>query len=182
MATNKPKEIDELFGDLNLGEGDQKWYVVHTKPRCEKKLAEYSKQYEVNYYLPLVDSVRVYNNRKVKFTKPMFPGYVFVKCDPAGRRQLTITGYVAYWLPVINQMVLVNDLQQINSGRELGVEFIRAEFLAKGTKVEIIKGPFAGIIGYVEDQKDIKEVILQVTLLRQAVSVSAKADQVRVVN
>jgi hypothetical protein len=34
----------------------------------------------------------------------------------------------------------------------------------------------------VEDQKDIKEVILQVTLLRQAVSVSAKADQVRVIN
>jgi len=182
MATNKPIEIDELFGDLNLGEGDQKWYVVHTKPRCEKKLAKYSKQYEVNYYLPLVDSVRVYNNRKVKFTKPMFPGYVFVKCDQEGRRQLTITGYVAYWLPVLNQKELVGDLQQINSGRELGVEFIRAEFLAKGTKVEIIKGPFAGIIGYVENQKDIKEVILQVTLLRQAVSVSAKADQVRVIN
>ncbi|NQV18577.1 MAG: hypothetical protein HQ534_08550 [Armatimonadetes bacterium] len=182
MATNKPVEIDELFGDLDPGEGDQKWYVVHTKPRCEKKLAEFSKQYEVNYYLPLIDSIRVYKNRKVKFTKPMFPGYVFVKCDPAGRRQLTITGYVAYWLPVLDQMELVSDLQQIHSGRELGVEFLRAEFLEKGTKVEITKGPFAGLIGYVKDQKDIKEVILQVTLLRQAVSISTKADQLRVVN
>lgn len=181
MATNKPVEIEELFGDLNLAEGDLKWFVVHTKPRCEKKLAEFSLQYEINYYLPLIDSIRVYKNRKVKFTKPMFPGYVFIKCTPEKKRQLSITGYVAYWLPVQDQMELVSDLQQIHSGRELGVEFTRAEFLEKGTKVEIQKGPFTGLIGYVENQKDVKEVILQVTLLHQAVSVSARADQIKVI-
>lgn len=182
MATNKPIEVDELFGDLNPGEGNIQWFVVHTKPRCEKKLAEYSKQYEINYYLPLMDSIRVYKNKKVKFTKPMFSGYVFIKCTPEERRELTITGYVAYWLPVQDQMELVNDLQQIHAGRELGVEFIRADFLEKGTKVEIIKGPFAGIIGYVEDQKDVKDVRLQVSLLREAVSVSARPDQIRVIS
>ena len=181
MATNKPVEIEELFGNLDPGEGDLKWFVVHTKPRCEKKLAKYSLQYEINYYLPLLDSVRVYKNRKVKFTKPMFPGYVFIKCDQEEKRQLTITGYVAYWLSVLNQMELISDLKQIYSGRELGVEFTRAKFLEKGTKVEIQKGPFAGLIGYVEDQKDVKEVILQITLLRQAVSVSARADQIKVI-
>jgi transcriptional antiterminator RfaH len=181
MATNKPVEIDELFGDLNPGGGDLKWFVIHTKPRCEKKIAEYSLQYEINYYLPLIDSVRVYKNRKVKFTKPMFPGYVFVKCNQKGKRQLTITGFVAYWLPVQNQRELIDDLKQIYSGRELGVEFVRAEFLGQGTKVEIQKGPFTGLIGYVKDQKNVKEVILQVTLLRQAVSVSARADQIKVI-
>ncbi len=181
MATNKPVEIEELFGDLNPGKGDLKWFVVHTKPRCEKKIAEYSLQYEINYYLPLIDSIRVYKNRKIKFTKPMFPGYVFIKCSHEGKMQLTITGYAAYWLPVLNQMELVGDLKQIHSGRELGVEFTRAKFLEKGTKVEITKGPFAGLIGYVKDQKDVKEVILQVTLLRQAVSVSARADQIKVI-
>ena len=181
MATNKPVEIDELFGNLNPGKGDLEWFVIHTKPRCEKKLAVYSLQYEINYYLPLIDSIRVYKNREVKFTKPMFPGYVFIKCNPEGRRQLTITGSIAYWLPVQNQMELVSDLQQIHSGRELGVEFVRAEFLEKGTKVEIQKGPFTGLIGYVEDQKDVKEVILQVTMLHQAVSVSARADQIKVI-
>lgn len=181
MATNKPVEVDELFGSLDPGEGDLKWFVVHTKPRCEKKIAEYSLLYEINYYLPLIDSVRVYKNRKVKFTKPMFPGYVFVKCTQEEKRQLTITGYVAYWLPVDNQLELVGDLKQINAGRELGVDFVRAEFLEHGTKVEILKGPFAGITGYVEDQKNVKEVILQVTLLRQAVSVSARADQIKVI-
>jgi len=181
MATNKPVEIDELFGNLDPSEGDLKWFVVHTKPRCEKKLAGYSKQYEINYYLPLIESIRVYKNRKVKFTKPMFAGYVFVKCNPEERRQLTITGFVAYWLPVLNQNELVGDLKQIHSGRELGVEFVHTEFLEKGTKAEIIKGPFAGLIGYVENQNDVKEVILQVTLLRQAVSVSASADQIKVI-
>lgn len=181
MATNKPIEVVELFGDLEIATADKKWFVVHTKPRCEKKLAEFSLQYEINYYLPLIDSIRVYKNRKIKFTKPMFPGYVFIKCTQEKKRQLTITGYVAYWLPVPNQMELVGDLKQIYSGRELGVEFTRAEFLEKGTKVEIQKGPFTGLIGYVENQKDVKEVILQVTLLHQAVSVSARADQIKVI-
>jgi len=181
MATNKPVEVDELFGDLNPGEGDIQWFVVHTKPRCEKKLAAYSKKYKINYYLPLMDSIRVYKNRKIKFTKPMFSGYLFVKCTPEERRKLTITGYVAYWLPVQDQMELIFDLQQIYSGRKLGVEFVRSEFLEKGTKVEIIKGPFTGIIGFVEDQKDVKEVRLQVSLLKEAVSISARADQIRVI-
>ncbi|MCF7858920.1 MAG: hypothetical protein K9N07_06290 [Candidatus Cloacimonetes bacterium] len=182
MATNKPVEILELFGELDFIQDDLKWFVVHTKPRCEKKLATYSFQYKINYYLPLIDSIQQYENRKVKFTKPMFPGYVFVNCSIEDKRKLTFTGYIAYWLEVKNQQELINDLKQIYAGRQLGVEFVRAEYLKEGTKVEIQRGPFAGLIGFVKNQKNVTEVILQVTLLRQAVSVSAKTDQIRVIN
>ncbi len=100
MATHKPVEVQELYGDLNSAEGEQKWFVVHSKPRREKKLAEYSLRNKINYYLPQKDSVRIYKFRKVKFTKPLFPGYIFIKCTLKQRDTLIITGHTAYFLHI----------------------------------------------------------------------------------
>ncbi|MCD4796531.1 MAG: hypothetical protein K8R49_05090, partial [Candidatus Cloacimonetes bacterium] len=181
MTTHKPIEVQELFGDLEPAEENRKWFVVHTKPRREKKLAQYSLQNKINYYLPLKDSIRVYQYRKVKFTKPLFSGYVFVKCDSEERRILTITGHTAYFLPVPNEEVFTGELKQIHFGRLKGADYRKAEFLEKGMKVIITSGPFEGLTGVVEDGKNVKRVILQVNLLRQAVSISASAKQIKII-
>ena len=55
------------------------WLVCHTKPRCEKKLAALLAAEKFEHYLPLVVSVRRYAQQTKKFTKPLFPGYVFAK-------------------------------------------------------------------------------------------------------
>ena len=56
--------------------------MLYVRNRVEKKkLAEYSGKAEINYYLPLRESERIYDRRKIIFTKPLFPGYVFVKCN-----------------------------------------------------------------------------------------------------
>lgn len=180
MATHKPVEIQELFGDLEPASDGLRWFVAHTKPRREKKLAEYSLKNSINYYLPLRDSIRVYKYRKIKFTKPLFPGYVFVKCASEDKRNLIITGHIANFLQVPDDNELTDELKQIYSGRQKGAIFKRAKFLEKGIKVIITGGPFAGLTGIVENQNDVTEVILQINLLRQAVSVSAKTDQVEI--
>ena len=180
MATHKPVEVQELFGDLNPAEGEQKWFVVRTKPRREKKLAEYSLRHKINYYLPQKDSVRIYKYRKVKFTKPLFAGYIFIKCTLKQRDTLIITGHPAYWLRIPDENELLEELNQIYSGRQKGAEFKETRFLEKGIRVKIISGPFQDLTGVVENQNDVTEVILQVNLLRQAVSVSVSSDQVRV--
>lgn len=180
MATHKPVEVQELFGDLEPASDGLRWFVAHTKPRREKKLAEYSLKNSINYYLPLRDSVRVYKYRKIKFTKPMFPGYVFIKCTSEEKRTLIITGHIANFLQVPDDNELMEELKPIYSGRQKGAIFKRAKFLEKGIEVIITGGPFAGLTGIVENQNDVTEVILQINLLRQAVSVSAKTDQVEI--
>jgi hypothetical protein len=86
MATHTPVLIDELFGELAPAPDGQRWEVIHTKPRCEKKLAEYARRSGITYYLPQMDSKRVYQRRIVNFTKPMFPSYLFVVLDPRQRQ------------------------------------------------------------------------------------------------
>ena len=180
MATHKPVEVQELFGDLEPASDGLRWFVAHTKPRREKKLAEYSLKNSINYYLPLRDSIRVYKYRKIKFTKPLFPGYVFVKCASEDKRNLIITGHIANFLQVSNDKELTEELKQIYSGLQRGADFKEAKYLEKGTKITIIAGPFTGLTGVVENQNDVTEGILQINLLRQAVSVSAKTDQVEI--
>ena len=180
MATHKPVEVQELFGDLEPASDGMRWFVAHTKPRREKKLAEYSLKNSINYYLPQKDSVRIYKYRKVKFTKPLFAGYIFIKCTLKQRDTLIITGHTAYFLHIPDEKELLEELMQIYSGRQKGAEFKETRFLEKGIRVKIISGPFQDLTGVVENQKDVTEVVLQVNLLRQAVSVSVSSDQVKV--
>ncbi len=180
MATKKPIEVDELYGDLEISSEDDQWYVIHTKPRCEKKIAKYALNERINYYLPQIDSIRKYKNREVKFTKPMFPSYFFAKCNLHDKRNLLYTGYIANFLKVINEKVLTDELKEIYTGKSKGAKYHIAKYVKKGTKVLIISGSLKGITGYVEDITEIQEIILNISLLRQAVSVKVSKDQVKI--
>jgi len=181
MATHKPVEVDELFGKLIPAENNEKWEVVYTKPKREKKLAEYSKRNEINYFLPLKDSVRKYGNREVKFTKPLFPGYIFIKHTIQQKQKLIISGHIVNFLKVSDEKSLLKDLQQIYIGRTQGIDLKKHEYLEKGIKVRIVSGPMIGLEGVVSNKNNLNEVILKVNILKQAVSVTVDPNQVEII-
>src|SRR6266540_6481140 len=61
------------------------WLVCHTKPRSEKKFAALMTAERFEHYLPLLQSLRKYQKQTKRFTKPLFPGYVFA-CVPLDRK------------------------------------------------------------------------------------------------
>jgi transcriptional antiterminator RfaH len=180
LATHKPVHVDELFGELTLPEGAAKWSVVHTKPQCEKKLVDYLKRNGIWYYLALYDSERVYQHRKVLFTKPLFPGYVFSCFELKDRFTILNCGYVVRFIKVPNQQELLDDLNWIYQGRLKQAEFEQAEWLEQGWQVEIVSGPMQGMSGVVESQTKLNEVTLQVNILRQSVKVKVNPADVRI--
>lgn len=77
------------------------WYVVYTKPKWEKKVAEKLSQIGVDCYCPLVTQVKQWSDRKKKIEVPLFNSYVFVKLEDADRNAVfQVTGVVRYlfWL------------------------------------------------------------------------------------
>jgi hypothetical protein len=64
------------------------WYVAHTRPRCEKKLADYCGRQGFSVTLPCYRSVRKYRGKTVVFEKPLFPSYVFLKLFRPQRQQV----------------------------------------------------------------------------------------------
>lgn len=181
MPTHTPVLIDELYGELIPAVGDHAWAVIHTKPRCEKKLAEYARNNGIWYYLPQMESKRLYEKRLVTFTKPMFSSYLFCMIDMDKKQRLTQSGYVVCFIKVPVQKELLTELNNIHKSHNPKVEYENTLWLAQGLQVEIIKGPLKGVTGVVESHKKLDSVNLQVNILRQAVKVKVNPGDLKIV-
>ncbi|RTZ02911.1 UpxY family transcription antiterminator [Flavobacterium sp. RSP49] len=77
------------------------WYVVYTKPKWEKKVAEQLQKIGVECYCPLVIQMRQWSDRKKKVEVPLFNSYVFVQLEDS-KRNLVFQSVGAvrylYWL------------------------------------------------------------------------------------
>jgi len=180
MATHKPVHVEELYGELRQFE-EAVWAVVHTKPKCEKKLADYARLNGIYYYLPQYTATRVYQRRKVSFDTVMFPSYVFMVLNYETKQQIQLSGYATGFIKVRSEAELLKELKVIHGTLTQEVEVKPTYWLSKGLEVEIISGPLKGMRGIVEDQTRIDEIRLQVNILRQAVLVKVAAGDVKVI-
>ena len=57
------------------------WYVLHTKPRCEKKVEEQLLSFGINAYCPIRSEFKLWTDRKKKIYKPVLPSMVLVNID-----------------------------------------------------------------------------------------------------
>lgn len=57
------------------------WYVLYTKPRNEKKVAERLEAKGMEVYCPLKETIKQWSDRKKKVKQPVFTSYIFVRLD-----------------------------------------------------------------------------------------------------
>lgn len=77
------------------------WYVVYTKPKWEKKVAEKLNEIGIECYCPLIIQIKQWTDRKKKVEAPLFNSYVFVQLEDTDRNSVfQISGVVRYlfWL------------------------------------------------------------------------------------
>lgn len=77
------------------------WYVVYTKPKWEKKVAEKLNQIGIECYCPLIVQMKQWSDRKKKVEVPLFNSYVFVQLPEMDRNTVfKVPGVVRYlfWL------------------------------------------------------------------------------------
>lgn len=156
------------------------WLVCHTKPRCEKKFAALMAAEQVAHYLPLVTSVRRYQQQTKRFTKPLFPGYVFA-CVPLERKARI------YQQDLLARAIFVDDeprfLRQVEDVRAIvasGYELTVMPLLTRGRRVKIVGGPLHGLEGFVDDPSNPRGVVLSVDVLQQGLLVKLPAENLQV--
>jgi len=174
-------EVQELFGELKCMP-NSKWYAVYTKPRHEKRVANACVDYGISYFLPLQDSVRYYQNRVVRFTKPLFSGYIFCNCNHEQKITLYRTGLLVTFIPATDQDKLVKELQQIIDAKSEGVEVVPHKYLTRGRKAKIIKGPFKDYEGKISYKKGSYKLVLNINLIRQAIAIEIDAKHIKLID
>jgi transcriptional antiterminator RfaH len=151
---------------------ERKWYVLHVKPRTEKKAVEFLRHYRSWHYLPMYTKVTRVQRRKIVRELPLFPGYVFVHLDPQERLQMLKTNLVVRTIDVPFPRQMIHQLRQIVRAGKTGKELRKVEKFTVGETVRVVQGPFYGIEGVIKRDEGGTMVVLNIEILGQAVAVS----------
>lgn len=156
------------------------WLVCHTKPRCEKKFAALMKAEQFEHYLALVQSVRRYQNQTKRFTKPLFPGYVFANVPTEKKARIYQQDLLARAIPVTNEAAFLHQLAEVKAIVASGFELSLMPLLTKGRRVKVNSGALYGVEGYVDDPANPGGVVISIDVLQQGLLVRVPAENLTV--
>jgi transcription antitermination factor NusG len=131
------------------------WFVLYTKPRNEKKVADALEQIGIEAYCPMKEEIKQWSDRKKKVVTPLLPSYVFVQIEEAKRNDVfEVNGIVRYlfWLgkPAIVKEEEIESLKEFTQNKYTKIS---SRGLQPGDKMQIESGAFIG------QQALIKEVM-----------------------
>ena len=167
MADLEIKGASPLEGEGLRGDGQAKWYVVHTysghenkvKVNIEKMVENRNMQNLIlEIAVPTEDVVEIKDGQRKIKTKKMFPGYVIIKMIVTNeswylvRNTQGVTGFVGHGsepIPLTDEEVARMGIEKVII--ELDVEV--------GYTVRVISGPFESFMGTVEDINREKQVL-----------------------
>ncbi|WP_418263913.1 UpxY family transcription antiterminator [Flavobacterium faecale] len=121
------------------------WYVVYTKPKWEKKVAEQLVKLNIECYCPLVIKERQWSDRKKKIEVPLFNSYVFVRLKEADRNLVFQSAGAVRYLFWLGKPAIVRE-EEINTIRHW-LEKPNATDICVlpyqvGDKIKLESGPF----------------------------------------
>ena len=140
------------------------WYVLYTKPRQEKKIADSLNAIGIEAYCPLVTVVKQWSDRKKEVQVPLINSYVFVYIEQHHREAVfKVSGIVRYlfWLgkPALVRAIEIEALKQSLEGIVTSFE---VSAIQKDTIYKIPEGPFQGFEGVV---KNVNATTIQLLLV-----------------
>lgn len=121
------------------------WYVVYTKPKWEKKVAEKLNETGIEAYCPVITQIKQWSDRKKKVEVPLFNSYVFVRLSDIERNSVfKVAGVVRYlfWLgkPAVVRDEEIAEIKKSLSG--INISDVLVMPYKKGDKIKLDSGAF----------------------------------------
>jgi len=143
----------------------EKWYAVYTKSRHEKKVAQRLTEQGVEYYLPLVKTLKQWSDRKKLVEDTLFKSYIFVKANNKNYTNILQTAGVVKFITFEGKAQPIPDYQLDAVRRFLSEEVdysVSTELFTKGQIVEINTGSMQGIQGEIVSISGKKKLLLRI--------------------
>jgi transcriptional antiterminator RfaH len=151
------------------------WYLIYTKPRHERRVAEQLQEKQINVFFPTMTRVKQWSDRKKVMQEPMFPSYVFVFLQDLKMHYYSLgtfgfLKYVKFGKDVARVPEKVIDSLKVLASHEQEVEVTETHIHA-GQKVVVQKGPLTGLEGEVLKHNGKHKILVRVSLLMRNVLV-----------
>ena len=122
------------------------WYVIYTKPKWEKKVAEKLAQAGIECYCPLITQIKQWSDRKKKVEVPLFNSYVFVQLPEVDRNTVFKVPGVVRYLFWLGKPAIVRD-EEINiiktSLTSSNIADISVSSIQVGDRIKLDSGAFS---------------------------------------
>ena len=161
----------------------REWYALYTRSRFEKKMLRELTDRDIEVFLPMREVLSRWKDRKKRIWVPLFSGYIFVNHidTPENRyRILNLPGAVRFvGLEGHADPIPEEQIEHVRRFLETSIAVDPYPYMQVGTRVEVIAGPLKGIHGILVEKRGRFRFVIQVDLIRQAVSVEIDASDVR---
>jgi transcription antitermination factor NusG len=141
---------------------ERNWYVLYTKPRHEKKVAERLTGAGYTVYCSLQKVVRKWSDRTKVVEEPLFKGYVFIQIEDHKRDEVfTYPGTVRY-LSWLRRPAIVREEEIATIQKWMGHydhDRLKVTDITPGTYVRITSGKFMNEEGILLDTSNSKALV-----------------------
>jgi transcription antitermination factor NusG len=152
--------------------GAATWYALYVMSNAEFVVEDALRGYGIETFLPTWSEVTQWSDRKKTIHRPLFPGYLFARCDDGPRREILRIAGVIEVLPSSLSPAPVDaaDIENVRRALASALPLTPCKYVT-GDAVLIDSGPLAGVRGIVQRTKDGTRVIVKIEMLKRAVSV-----------
>jgi transcriptional antiterminator RfaH len=157
----------------------KRWFVLQYKPNSHHIAARNLNQQGHETFLPLVEITTRKMSRFVSITRPLFPGYMFIKFDStkAEWHKINNTHGVSRLVtfntilkPIQNEVI-----EYLKKRVDLSGKILPVKKYKKGDQVKILKGPFSNFISTVETYETNQRIWILMDLMGRKTKIQALA-------
>jgi transcription antitermination factor NusG len=151
------------------------WYAIQTRPRHEKKVTAELTEKHIDSYLPLLNQMHRWSDRRKLVQVPLFPGYVFVRAnlDPEIRvAVLRSCGAIAFVGPQREPLPIPDsEIEDIRTLLLTKVPLTPFPFLKIGQRVRVRGGALDGLEGILVTNGH-RRLVISVESIQRSLSIT----------
>ena len=152
-----------------------KWYAVHTRSRHERVVVQRLQERGITTFLPVVNEVRRWSDRRKTVELPLFSCYVFVNLAPTSKNRLQVLSVdsVLNFVGIRGQGTAIPD-EQIHAVRTLVEEQLpwhAYPFLKIGQRVRIRDGALNGVEGILVSRNGDDTLVISIDAIQRSLAV-----------
>jgi transcriptional antiterminator RfaH len=164
----------------------KEWFILQFKPNSHHHATKNLNRQGFETFLPLHNTTSRKSSRFTNTSKPLFPGYMFIKFDRTESKWCKINNTYG-----VSRLVTVNSfltsiptefVENLMKRYDLSGNLLPMQKLKKGDQVKILKGPFANLVASVEEYEDDQRMWLLMDLMGRKSKIKIATDSLQLSN
>ena len=164
----------------------KEWFILQFKSNSHHLAAKNLNRQGFETFLPLHETTSRRSSRFINTSKPLFPGYMFIKFDRAESQWHKINNtYGVSRLITFNSLLKSIPTKFVDSlmkRYDSSGKLIPIQKLKEGDRVKILKGPFADFIASVENYESEQRIWVLMDLMGRTTKIQIPSEALNLSN